>query len=114
MKPRVQITQDEVFILVAEAGPAGISTSALVTELGVKRNVLQQHLWRLVKAGRIENSNPQGGSAEGHWTALEIPFAGAKDVSDIKQSWLRAGQYRIEIPQAPTSVWALGRRHRGR
>lgn len=114
MKPRVQINQHEVFLLVVEAGPAGISTTALVNELGVKRTVLQQHLWRLAKAGRIANSNPQGGSTEGHWTALEIPYAGAKDISDIKQTWLRAGRYTIEIPQAPASVWDLGRRHRGR
>ena len=112
MKPRVQLNQRDVLMAVADAGDTGISTTRLVEQLGVKRTVLQQHLWRLVKGGHIQNSNPIGGSSEGHWTALEIPYAGAADISDIKQSWLPAGKYLIEIPKAPTSVWDLGRRRR--
>lgn len=109
MKRRMQTNKHEVFILVAETGKAGVTTTRLADLLGVNRTVLLQHLWRLAKAGSVKNLNPVGGGGEGVWVALGTPYAGVRDVSDVDQRWLKAGEYRVEVPQGPTSVWGLAR-----
>lgn len=109
MKPRNKTNKHEVYILVVEAGKKGAEVSAMARLLGVTRGVVQQHLWRLAKAGSIVNKAPGGGASEGCWVALTDPYDGAKDVSEMDQRWLRPGQYHVEIPRAPNSVWALAR-----
>lgn len=109
MRRRVQTNKHEVFILVAEAEDRGITTTRLADLLGVKRTVLLQHLWRLSKAGSVENRNPSGGDAEGLWVALDTPYAGVRDVSDVDQRWLKSGEYKVEVPRCPASVWGLAR-----
>ncbi len=117
MKQRNKTNRCEVYLMLDAAGKAGATVASIADALGVRRSVVQQHLWRMAKRGVAENLVPGGGSAKGRWVIVADPHAKAeaeaeastRDISDTEQRWLRSGQYDVQVPKAPNSVWALAR-----